>query len=66
MGSIREVAGAIGGLVFGGVLLLLLSPTLDPVTAVNLEGWGQGLFILGVVLAIITAGAAVWNLLENQ
>lgn len=64
MGDLEEAAGAIGGLLFGGILLLLLAPTLDPVTTVNLDGWGSAFFIVGTILAIITAAAAVANLVK--
>jgi len=63
MGDLAEAAGAIGGLLLGGALLLLLAPTLESVKAVNLEAWGTILFVLGALFAIVTAAAAVKNLL---
>lgn len=64
MSEISEAAGAIAGLILGGMLLLLMAPTLDPLTPVQIEGWGRVLFFIGAILAVITAGAAVVRLLK--
>jgi len=52
MGELMEAAGAIVGLAFGAIVILLLSPQLDPLTPVNLAGIGM-LFLTGAVVLTI-------------
>lgn len=63
MDDLFDALGAIGGLAFGAIIILLMAPTLDSMTPVNLTAWGilllGGAVLLTVVLIIVVSNALI-------
>lgn len=55
--QIGEAIGAILGIAFGGVILLMVAPQLNQVSIINLTGIG----IIYVLVAIILAAGLVYS-----
>ena len=53
MDDFLDALGAIAGLAFGAIIILLIAPMLDSMTPVNLTAWGVLLFGGAVVLTIV-------------
>jgi hypothetical protein len=66
MDGILDALAAIGGLAFGAIVILLMAPTLDSMTPVNLTAWGVALFggavVLTIVLILVTTKTLVSEL----
>ncbi|MFP9192158.1 hypothetical protein ACLI4Q_10945 [Natrialbaceae archaeon A-CW1-1] len=53
MSDLGEAVGAVFGLIFGGVLLLLIASALEPMGPTNMQSWGSLFVISGILLGII-------------
>jgi hypothetical protein len=66
MDWLLESLGAIGGLVFGAVIVLLMAPTLDSMTPVNMAGLAllflAGSVILTAVLIVVVVRVVISEL----
>lgn len=65
MGELMDALGAIGGLAFGAVIIMLVAPTVDPYTPVNLAGLGF-LFFGGAVLLTIVLIIVVIQVIASE
>lgn len=57
-----ELARAVLGLFFSGVVLLMIAPTLNPLSMYNLSFWGVLMIVLAVVMVILAAVALISRL----
>jgi hypothetical protein len=59
--EIGEAIGAIGGIAFGGIILLMIAPQLNQVSIINLTGLG----IIYVLAAVVLAAGLVYSMISS-
>lgn len=61
--ELEQAIGGIAGIIFGGLLLLLLAPELNQVSAVDLNFFGILFMFAGVILAAALVYSAIKSIL---
>lgn len=64
MSELGEAFEGIVGLMFAGLILILMASELKSVTQINLRGWGTLYLLVAVVMGVLLVGSVIKSVFD--